>query len=724
MLELWFCRFPPHKKVQLGFAGRAGHNEFTEYRQGRYADKYRLPRSFQQFTTLDTRLSDFTQLQMERINRITFPDVKYFENGLVREKNPFTIELWQNFCVFYLILDLTHKQVPFYMTQDTSVFVNYCDTVLARYASFVLTEFSSVIPEGLTLRELTHVTHDGQELTEAERLDYYRFKFNQIKNHLSQFYIPLWVKLLKEHGNEPFLNTGKLLIEFRKLVQNQLQRATDDDSEDDDMGKSNVKMTSLDQSKILLSWLCFLVFALADEDQKKLLSVHFEMKTEHFSKPPDFSSLTMPNLMDSFNILSNMVQSYGLSVNNQNNNNNNNSNNINNHDHKSNSNNNLTNSLFQNHSAFSSFPADPSALSATPSLLASLGNISGLPNNNSGGNGNLLGTNNNYLHRNVLPPSLNNSPVSSMNNNLLPFQSSFPNNLTTASSASSQLNYRSTLQNSSLSKSSSSILSSYPKNNLSSMTVPPSLPTSSYLKTATSEQNWSVPSGNKNNSDSMVSHYEAILGFPSLMTSNNRLPRKFAEVVAKSWQALCSAYSVMEYFATSSKAGRTKLPVALREEYVGNSYSRYANQIIKEYSQDLPEHFSYMDLCQGITGHSICSSLWTTMSNTIQSVYLLAYEALNPKLSSLDIKNNSVHLDKFLLKLRRKIWDLEQSASSETPVRKSFYLVFFVNLKFFISFLDESSHELHKGLVSSLLVGFHSIRSTFCETVLSLGEKE
>jgi hypothetical protein len=461
----------------------------------------------------------------------------------------------------------------------------------------------------LTAQDLCNITHDGEILSETERMDFYRFRFHQIKIHLMNIYIPLWEKFLMERGSDFDLNLPDILSNFRSMLQSYLE----EEFSGDDHDNSNDSLTS---SKILSSWLCFLVYALSDGEQMKILSSQFDTSNlENFIKPPEIQQPNFPMLnLENINPLAASYLAQQLQA--------------------------LQAVGLLNQAGNNNFVA---SLPAQFNGLAAAALTSGNPQSSLFSMTNALGQ--------VFSEPQPSAPAAATPS---PLQA-FAKQLNSSQSGSARQPPEPHAENPFPPSSSQSFEKPL-------LTIPARHPVHSFAGEL-GQQEGRQDGFVEGSLEYMLTQYDEIQEYPPLMTENNRISRKHQSRSLKSWQHLCASYAIMEYFATTYKCGRSKLPISLREEYVGNAYARYAQRFLKEYADDLPENITLTDLCSSVTGHQICSSTWSNMARAVQAIYIRAWDEVTEKMDvDLSVPSN---LDKALYKIRKRIWVIEHSEKAE-----------------------------------------------------------
>lgn len=516
---------------------------------------------------------------------LQFPALQHFKKTIPSENSPSTAELWQNLVIFFVVLHISHHPYPiqFFWTANSPTFPAYCEGIFVNYTHHLFNTQSELLPQGMAVKDVVLLPSEVMEKTENERIDFFRQRFLEIRNHLVSVYLPLWEKLLSDHQNESVVDLSDLFSKFHAKVTDYL---TEEFGEAAVKGENTNIMLASNPSKILLSWLCFLAFALSEDEILKNLIQSSD--SQNVLKPPEFSnlnSLNFPsnNLLNP-NTTSSTTDLVGGGVGN-----------------------------------------GGGSVDLTMALLATLASLTGAPaaqqpfqtqqqqpQANQSAFSNLLGTNFTDL-----------SQLSA---------------LTALATPQQQPNFFLGLND--MNQQSSSNFNDFSK------------------QVDLEKKNAHRAERDQASSEYFMTQYTEITEFPPLMTENNRLSRKNQSRTLKSWQHLCASYSIMEYFATTAKYGRSKLPISLREEYVGSAYCRYATRIIKEYKNDVPDHMSSADICTGVSGHQICSSTWSNMSRAIQAVYIPAWDEVLNTQPLIDFKDIST-IDRLLLKVRKRIWVLE-----------------------------------------------------------------
>jgi hypothetical protein len=633
--------------------------------------------------------------ELNTVNSSRFPPLIFGNNELSREKNTFSIELWQNLCIVYMILDITDFQQnrsALTVDQLSSIY----DQMMLQYAYSLIYHYSDVIPIGLTITDLCHIKHDNQVLDSHERFNYYQFKFIQVKNHLLNIYLPIWKDLWK----------SELGIDLDSSVSDDcIDMDNMGDLTEDDIGYLVTKFRHLLHSsiesqshsygtKLLLSWLCFLSFYVncpSSENNNRLneKAADFRRKFVLLEFNPVTSLLQYnPVILKEAQPLSKRARN-----------------------------------------SISSIPGSSSPESSVTDLATQLPPILSLSMNMEQEEDEddpltataILINQQQQLQQNPLyflqNPSklqpcdylmfiqqllLQQQQLQQTQQQIMAAAVSYTSAVAASSAAtqsfpsvplSSAANLAQQYINDSLANTSSG--------SVPSAQHPQKIQEISSPQQQTFNQNpdlgiGSVPYPSTKRLEKGSSSFD-IIEFPILMTPSNRISRAMHPRTIRIWQHLCSSYAIMEFYLSSSSTkgfvnGRSvessnRLPQQSKQDYIEKAFHRYCEKVLKIYSDDLPLGISIYELQGTVTGHQICFSTFTNMSRAVQIIYIPAYEHLVKECISQFGPNfivNASNYDQILYQLRAKIWKLEHleinandNEQQNESVRFVIFLAFF-----------------------------------------------
>jgi hypothetical protein len=681
------------------------------------------------------------------VNNTRFPPLIFGNNELSREKNAFSIELWQNLCITYMILDITDFQqnrTSLAIEQLISIY----DQMMLQYAYSLIYHYSDIVPIGLTVTDLCHIKHDNQVLDSHERFNYYQFKFIQVKNHLLNIYLPIWKDLWKteleidldsssdDGGGMDIMNIdlmddlaeddlGYLLTKFRHLLHSSIE------SHSHSYG-----------TKLLLSWLCFLSFYMkypstdsnnrlnekAADFRRKLVLLEFNPLTSLLQYNPMMLEEAQPQYRRARNCESGSSTPIASSVSD------------------------LSTQLPPIISLCMNMEQeddDDDPLTATAILINQQQQLQQNPLYFLQNPSKLQSSDYLMFIQQLL---LQQQQMQQTQQQVIAAAVSYTNAV--AASAAAVPSFPSVPLSSAATLAQQYINASL--GNISTVSIQSGLPQAQQMpdiSNLTAVQN--------TNSDSRIIDIQVptkrgekasasfdIIEFPILMTPSSRISRAMHPRTLRIWQHLCSSYAIMEYYLSSSSSkgssangrsvdggGVNRLPQQSKQDYIEKAFHRYCERILKIYSEELPNGISIYELQGTVTGHQICFSTFTNMSRAVQIIYIPAYEHLIKECLTQFGPNfvvNASNYDQILFQLRAKIWKLEHleiNANNDNEQQNESVCWFeFLSISFSIAFFlflgwdkeKKRISRIHFFMVSYSLVSILGVWSFICEAILEM----